>query len=172
MGRNFTLVQAVITQLTVYWAHLYQLPSTIIKKIDGITTNFILSGMRQRKKYHLSKLHFITLPKKMGGWGILDLRRFGHALLLKFIWCGIFGTGIWSQFINQKYMKNIGFKVWLRLGHIEQSSDSTIWHSFSKIGKTFLEMLAWKLGIRHHIIIGRNHIRGLMDMDPFLDCII
>jgi len=56
MGGHFTSVQAVIIQLSVYWAHLFQLHVAIINKLDGIKTNFIWSSMKHQKKYHLSKL--------------------------------------------------------------------------------------------------------------------
>lgn len=76
----------------VQWAHLFRLPISIIKKLNGIITHFIWSGMRQRQKFHLTKHEHISMPKQLGGWGIIHLKLFGHALLLKSLWCGIFGA--------------------------------------------------------------------------------
>jgi len=46
MGGRITLTHTVITQLGVYWAHLYHLPLTIIKRLNKITANFIWSGTK------------------------------------------------------------------------------------------------------------------------------
>lgn len=40
VGR-FILSQAVLSQMAVYWAHLFYLPASIIHKLNKVTTNFI-----------------------------------------------------------------------------------------------------------------------------------
>lgn len=102
LGGRFTLVQAVITQISVYGVHLFYLPTVIIKKLDSITAIFIWSGMKHRQKFHLIKLRHMSLPKSMDGWGILDLRRFGQALLLKSTWRGFLElvSGVTSSIVN------------------------------------------------------------------------
>ena len=69
MGGRYILAQAVLQQMTVYWAHLYFLPFFIIKRIKSIMAQFIWSGSRDKHKYHLIKLEKITIPKEVGGWG-------------------------------------------------------------------------------------------------------
>jgi len=53
-----------------------------------------MGGNNERRKFHLSKLSNLTLPKKMGGWGIMNLWKFGLALLRKSLWIGILGDNI------------------------------------------------------------------------------
>lgn len=76
------LAQSVLNQITIYWAHLFFLPASVIKKMDKITANFIWGGQAERRKFHLSKLSGIFSPKSMGGWGLLNLHSFGKALLV------------------------------------------------------------------------------------------
>lgn len=72
--------------------------------MNKIIANFIWGGQGKKRKYHLSKLSVILLPKNLGGWGLLDLRSFGKALLCKSLWRGIFGEGPWSDTIKKEYM--------------------------------------------------------------------
>eukprot|EP00253_Pinus_taeda_P009171 PITA_09171 len=90
------LAQSVLNQLAVYWAHLYFLLASIMKSMNRVTTNFIWGGQAERRKFHLSKLSSISLPKSMGGWGLLDMRTFGKALSYKSLWRAIHGEGPWS----------------------------------------------------------------------------
>lgn len=138
MGGHITLTHPVITQLGVYRVHLYHLPLTIIKSLYRIMEKFIWSCMINKNKFHLIKLYHITLPKHMGGWGILNLRRFGWALLLKSMWRRIFGNGIWGMTIRHKYQKNHDFSLWMRRGCIRTTSSLAIWLSVTKTRKCFL----------------------------------
>jgi len=73
--------------------------------MNKIIANFIWGGKSDQRKYHLSKMERISMPKISGEWGLLDLRAFGKALLCKSLWRGIFGEGRWSITIKKKYMK-------------------------------------------------------------------
>eukprot|EP00253_Pinus_taeda_P026229 PITA_26229 len=57
----------------------------------------------------------ISRPRIEGGWGLLNLRFFGKALICKTLHRGIFGNGLWSRLINRKYLKgasiHIGFDL-------------------------------------------------------------
>lgn len=55
---------------------------------------FILLRSGDKHKYHLIKLEKITIPKEVGGWGLLDIKIFGFALLLKALWRGLFNYDI------------------------------------------------------------------------------
>eukprot|EP00253_Pinus_taeda_P017686 PITA_17686 len=110
------LTQVVLTQLVVYWAHIFFLPASIIHKMNKISANFIWGGKSHQKKYHLSRMEKIASPKSLGGWGLLDLRIFDKALLCKSLWRGIFGDGPWSNTIKKKYMKGRDIEFWYRKG--------------------------------------------------------
>lgn len=61
------LAQYVLNQLAIYWAHLYFLPASIIQSMNKLATNFIWGEQAGKRKYHLSKLSNISLPKSKGG---------------------------------------------------------------------------------------------------------
>lgn len=127
--------------------------------------NFIWGGSHEHKKFHLFKLSKITLPKVMGGWGILDLCRFGWALLIKSLWRGIFGTGTWSLVIKQKYLKKHDFIYWFWRGSIGVTNGLALWLIFEKVTKIILQHLAWNIGSSHNILIGIDHILGAGNED-------
>lgn len=99
LGGRAILSQVVLSQLGVYWGHLFHIPISIISDINCLMENFIWAGSHSAKKYHLTKLSNITLPKDMGGWGIMDLRHFGGALLIKISLEGL----IWSRYMEQDH---------------------------------------------------------------------
>lgn len=86
--------------------------------MNKLTANFIWGGQAGKRKFHLSKLSDISIPKSMGGWGLLDLQKFGKALLCKSLWRGIFGEGSWSATIQKKYLGRKDFSFWFREGRI------------------------------------------------------
>lgn len=101
----------------------------------------------------------ISKPKNSGGWGLLDLRSFGKALLCKSLWRGIYGEGPWSSTIKMKYMGGKEMAHWYRLGRIGSKHGSAIWLSFRKIEHYFLKNLIWSFQSGSKIIIG---------IDPFI----
>ena len=81
LAGRIVLTRVVLLQLAVYWAHIYFLPASTIQKMNRITSNFIWGNKAAKGKYHLTSLEQISKPKSSGGWGLLDLRTFGKALL-------------------------------------------------------------------------------------------
>lgn len=92
----------------------------------------------------------------MGGWGLLDLRLFGKALLCKTLWRGIFEERPWSKAIQKKYLGRKDLSHWFRLGRIGSSYGSPIWLSLRKIESFFLENLIWRFQYGKKILIGKD----------------
>lgn len=134
MAGRIVLSQSVLTQLAVYWAHLFFLPTSIIKKINKFTANFI--------------------------WGLLDLRSFGKALLCKSLWRGIYGEGPWCNTIKKKYMVRKDISYWFRLGRTGSNYGSAISLSFQKVEKFFLRNLTWSFQSGSRILIGIDSFLG------------
>lgn len=112
----------MLTQLGVYWAHLFHIPMAIINSINCIIANFIWAGGNSQNKFHLTKLSHIACPRKMGGWGIINLKLFGASLLMKSLWRAIFGPSTWCKVIKQKYMKDHNFLYWFHRNSIDITS--------------------------------------------------
>ena len=132
------------------------------RPIAGPESNRIESNIIERKrKYHLTKLRNITIQKDLGGWGIMDIRTFGKALLCKSLWRGINGDTLWSTSSRNKYMGNKDLIYWYRKGTIGYPQGSTIWLSFRKIESFFLQNLYWNIQNGRNVYIGFDHIVGI-----------
>jgi len=153
LAGRIVLTQAVL-QLVVYWAHIFFLPASIIQKMNKTIANFIWGGKLELRKYHLTRMEKISMPKNSRGWGLLDLRSFGKALLCKSLWRGIYGEGPWSSTIKTKYMGGKDMEHWFRLGRIGTTYGSAIWLSFRKIEQYFLKNMKWSLQSDSRILIG------------------
>lgn len=100
----------------------------------------------------------ISRPRKFGGWGLLDMRSFGNALLCKSLLRGIFGEGPWSLFINRKYLKGRSIEYWYRRNSLGIKRESAIWHSLRKIQSFFMGNLRWRVFSGSSILIGFDSI--------------
>lgn len=133
LAGRYILVQAVLSQLAVYWAHLYLLPASVISKMVSLAANFVWGGRSYHSKFHLIKMESISKSKKAGGWGLMHMRTFGKALLCKSLHRGIYGEGPWSKVINRKYLKGRSMVFWYRRKSLGIKRGSAIWKSFRKI---------------------------------------
>lgn len=154
LAGRLILVQAVLSQMAIYWAHLFFLPLSISKKMTSLAANFLWGGRSHQSKIHLAKMDLITRPKKKGGWGLLHMNSFGKALLCKSLIRGIYGKSLWSNIINQKYLKGRSMVYWFRRKSLGIRSGSFIWKSFRKLQSFFLGNLKWTLSFGSYVFIG------------------
>lgn len=156
LAGRIILAQAVLTQMVVYWAHLFSLPASIIQNMNKITANFIWGGKSEQRKYHLVKMDKLSKPKNSGGWGLLDLRSFWKALLCKSLWKGIYGEGPLRSITKMKYMGGKDIVHWYRVGGIGSKYGFAIWLSFRKIEYYFLKNLIWSFQSDNRLFIGTD----------------
>eukprot|EP00253_Pinus_taeda_P014926 PITA_14926 len=120
----------------------------------AITASFIWGDTSSHQKIHLAQMKHITIPKQQGGWGILDLRLFGCALICRSLWRGIYGCSPWSNIIRLRYMKGRPIEYWLRKGTIGPRIGSPIWLSMRKIESLFISRLRWRIHTGSDILLG------------------
>ena len=87
MAGRIELIHSVITPMTLYWMMVYQLPTTIIEKINRLCANFIWNG-----KQHKIAWDILCRPKMEGGVGLRNFYEIKTACGLKLLW----------HFINSK----------------------------------------------------------------------
>lgn len=158
LAGRVTLIVAVLTHLSVYWAHLFYIPTHIIRRLKQLSACFIWGGSSTHRKIHLANMKDISIPKQQGGWGIKDLRLFGCALTCRTLWRGIYGCSPWSNIIRQRYMKGKQIEYWYRKGTIGTRAGSPIWHSMKKVETLFLSRLRWQFHTSGNILIGIDPI--------------
>ena len=167
LAGRLILVQAVLSQLSVYWSHLFHLPASIIKKMCSIAGNFLWGGKSYQSKINLVKMESISRPKNIGGWGLINMKIFGKALLCKSLYRGIFGSGPWSKIIQNRYLKRRSLEYWYQRSSYGIKSGSAIWNSFRKILPFFIQNLRWRFYSGTCIYIGIDPIvNGLELMIP------
>lgn len=146
---------------------LFHLPASIIKKMCSIAGNLLWGGKSFQSKINLVKMEIITRPKNIGGWGLLNMKIFGKALLCKSLYRGIFGSGPWSKIIQNRYLKGRSLEFWYRRSSFGIKTGSAIWNSFRKILPFFIQNLRWRLYSGSCIYIGIDPIvNGLELMIP------
>jgi hypothetical protein len=68
-GGRTILINASLTNSSIYHMSMFLLPKTTIKNLDKQRRKFFWQGGSKKKKYHLIKWTKICKDRKKGGWG-------------------------------------------------------------------------------------------------------
>lgn len=161
LGGRYTLVMLVLSQFVVYWAHIFYIPKFIVGKFKAIIAQFIWSGSMDKRKIHLVGIEGVSIPKKYGSWGMLNIIVFNKTMLTKSLWRGINGTGTWSSVIKCKYGRNLSLLEIYRSKRLFASSVLEIWRGFTKITMDLAERLCWRFGMGLDIMLAGDRIQGV-----------
>lgn len=93
---RLVLIKVVLECQLVYWLTLATLRAAIQNKIYQITYNFLWSGNKEKKKYHLCNWQMIGRPKLLGGWGLRSLTGFSRVLAAHSLWRVVLNGGLWQ----------------------------------------------------------------------------
>lgn len=109
----------------------------------------------------------ITKPKLSCGWGLLELRRMGNALLIKSLFRSIYGPGPWCNYIRKKYLQGKCIEYWYKRNTLGIKNGSAIWLSFCRNKSFLLRNFRWRLFNGANTFIGRDLILdGLISHPP------
>ena len=76
-------LNSVLTAFTTYWLSVQDMPAWVRRQIDKARRAWLWRGQEECHGGHCKVAWGrICRPKELGGLGILDLVRFGHALRL------------------------------------------------------------------------------------------
>lgn len=126
-GGRLILVQAVLQQFMVYWAHLYAIPKKILK-IDYGTLS--VEWRKREGKVPFGEVGVDNEVKGTWGWGLKELHTFERALLMKSMWRGLMSNGIWNDITKNKYLGDLGVEGLLMIGWKNKKGASAIWNGF------------------------------------------
>lgn len=76
---RFTLVQAVLFAMQVYWSRIFMLPTSILDTIANACNKFLWKGPEMNKKVNPCSWKILYLPKLEGGVGLINLRAWNAA---------------------------------------------------------------------------------------------
>ncbi|KAL4199256.1 hypothetical protein AMTRI_Chr03g50260 [Amborella trichopoda] len=82
-GGRITLIRATLASIPIYYKSLFQIPISVIRKLEKLTRDFLWFGFDGPKKYYLIAWDKVCVPKQFGGLGIKILRTLNLALLGK-----------------------------------------------------------------------------------------
>lgn len=130
-----------------------------------------LGGSSDRRKFYLYKLESISIPKRFGRWGLLNLGIFSNALLVKYLLRAWKGDGDWSKIIVHKYVVgDIIRSLYLGCSWTVHKA-SLIWCSCQRVMHILGQRLVWNFRNGQKIQIGVDRSLGLDDalhVDPRL----
>ena len=132
--------------------------------INNIISNFLWEGTRAKKKIHLCRLQILNCPKKLGGWGILNIRAFNMALLVKSLWRALSSKGIWAEIVACKYFPRCPLRFIYNKQLKYPRNISAIWNSFKKVMHILARGLVWYFGDGRMILLSGDKIFGMEEI--------
>jgi hypothetical protein len=139
-GGRLVLINSVLSSLAMFMLSFYEIPKTVLHKLDSFRSRFFWQGDNQKKKYRLAKWSIICRPKDQGGLGILDLETQNKCLLSKWLFNLFNGDGHWQQLIKNKYLGN---KTLTQVR--KKPGDSQFWSGLMEIKEQFISMGNFKV---------------------------
>ena len=118
MAGRATLVKSVLTSIVIYFITVLDIPVEVLMKIDSIRRAFLwaacdkVTGGKCKVNWEA-----ICKPKKHGGLGILNLKKFASALRMRWLW------NEWSE----------DPKPWVGLGTPCNTNDKELFAAATKV---------------------------------------
>ena len=123
---RLTLVQSVLNAIPIFVMQSALLPVSLCNEIEKICRNFIWHGKDMKPAVHLINWDTMSLPKRLGGLGIRNMRQMNQALLGKLCWRAYKNPqALWVRCLFNKYES--GFVHW---EVAKRANGSVNWKSF------------------------------------------
>ena len=168
MGGRHTLLDSVVTQISLYHMLMWLMNKTFIGRLDKHIRRFFWQGCNKKKRYHLVRWSRICRSKDKGGLGIKDLRKQNISLMVKWWWKVETQKGLWQDIVRARYLRN------------KTIADVTARFSYSPCSKSPLNvknvyMLGRKIETKKETSLGcgKTRLMGLLLFRiNFLSCLI
>ncbi|KAE8709200.1 hypothetical protein F3Y22_tig00110332pilonHSYRG01083 [Hibiscus syriacus] len=80
------LVKSVLCSIPIHYLSIFQIPISVLNKLNSIMASFLWGGSSDKKNIHWIKWDLVCKPKKLGGLGIPNLLLLNRALMGKWVW--------------------------------------------------------------------------------------
>ncbi|XP_062093759.1 uncharacterized protein LOC133799776 [Humulus lupulus] len=100
------LIHSVLLGIRNFWMSIFILPFKITAAIDKSCRDFLWGSNGNRSKLHIPSWEKVCLPKKLGGIGFREGKKWNMALMAKFLWAiSNKQDCLWVRWINSIYLK-------------------------------------------------------------------
>ncbi|XP_074278582.1 uncharacterized protein LOC141602174 [Silene latifolia] len=100
------LINSVLNTLYNYWAAMFIIPKSVIKRVEAICRNFLWSSSSEYHRVPLVGWDRVTLPKGEGGLGIKKAELWNVASVGKLVnWLYIKPNRLWIKWVANVYLK-------------------------------------------------------------------
>ncbi|XP_062075287.1 uncharacterized protein LOC133779329 [Humulus lupulus] len=101
------LIHLVMLGIRNFWMSIFILPYKVTAAIDKCCRDFPWGSSGNRSKLHLPSWEKVCLPKKLGGIGFREGKKWNMALMAKYIWASSSKQDcLWVRWINSIYLKD------------------------------------------------------------------
>lgn len=125
--------------------------------------HFIWVGKPNEVKFHLSRWESLSWPKRLSGWGLLNLDWFNQALIIKILWRVLTDEGLCILVVRSKYLKIVSPVHWINNLLLHFRNASLIWRSIIATFPYISEHLSWQIGNGMKVHIGIDPYVGAKD---------
>ncbi|KAK1297873.1 hypothetical protein QJS10_CPB14g00976 [Acorus calamus] len=159
LGGRLTLIQAVLTNLPIYYLSIFKIPKGVLARLECIRRRFLWSGVKEmRRKIPLVKWEVVCTSKKQGGTGVLNLEAMNSALLMKWLWRWISNPELlWCKVVRECY--GCGALARGRFPRVTRKM-SWLWKGILAEVETFSQGIFWRLGSGEDIRFWQDHWIG------------
>ena len=102
---RLTLVKHVISSIPLRISLVIPLLRRICLQIERLVRNFLWSADPVRLRSNLVRWKIVCLPKSEQGLGLLRLKEFNEACLLKLAWSEITADSLWAKWFRARYFR-------------------------------------------------------------------
>lgn len=106
-GGRIILIRHVLQSLSLYNVVAFDLPKTVLHRIDAIYSNFLWGDIDNKHKYHLINWKNCYFRTQEGGIGVRNLDDLNEAFAMKLWWRFRTSTTLWANFVKFKYASKI-----------------------------------------------------------------
>ena len=140
---RLVLLKSILWSIQVYWSAIFILPSKVINEIEAKLRAFLWSGAELNVRKAKVAWRDVCVPKKEGGLGIMRLKEWNRAMMMKHVWRLIAKdfSSIWVKWIHSNLIKSKS------LWELKISQDSSwAWRHILKLRSKVKERIKMKIG--------------------------
>uniref|UniRef100_A0A803PY01 Reverse transcriptase domain-containing protein n=1 Tax=Cannabis sativa TaxID=3483 RepID=A0A803PY01_CANSA len=105
------LIHSVLLGIRNYWMSIFIIPQKIVEAVDKSCRDFLWGKKENKSKFHLAFWEKVCLPKKLGGIGFREGKKWNKALIAKYLWAiSSKQDNLWVKWVNSIYLK--GQSIW------------------------------------------------------------